>query len=109
MPQLDRARLDLQPQYQALLAELLVRHVPHAEVWAYGSRVNGGGHECSDLDIVLRDPQDVAQALDGWLDLKEALQASALPILVDVHLWSLLPASFHREIERGYVVLQHGR
>lgn len=33
---------------------LLGQHVPQAEVWAYGSRVNGGAHEGSDLDLVLR-------------------------------------------------------
>ena len=37
-----------------MLVELLRRHVPEAEVWAYGSRVNGRSHDASDLDIVPR-------------------------------------------------------
>jgi hypothetical protein len=65
----------------------------------------GGAHGGSDLDIVLRDPSDPTQDVAGWLELKEALQASALPMLVDVHLWSRLPEAFHRNIEAGYVVL----
>ena len=106
MPQRDLAQLLLAPQHLAQLQTLLARHVPRAEVWAYGSRVHGGAHEGSDLDLVLRDPTDLKRDTEGWLELKEALQDSTLPMLVDVHLWSRLPAGFHTEIERGYVVVQ---
>jgi uncharacterized protein len=41
------------------LLQFLRRYSPEAEVWAYGSRVNGDGHECSDLDLVLRNPSDL--------------------------------------------------
>jgi hypothetical protein len=44
----------------------------------------------------------------GWLELKVALQESSLPILVEVHDWAHLPATFHRNIEQCYVVLQPG-
>ena len=47
-------RLHLVPRHQKMLVELVHRHVPEAEVWAYGSRVNGRSHDASDLDIVLR-------------------------------------------------------
>jgi hypothetical protein len=40
--------------------------------------------------------------------LKEALQESRLPILVELHLWAHLPTAFHDEIERRYVVVQEG-
>jgi predicted nucleotidyltransferase len=106
MPQFDATRLWLLPQHLATLETLLAQCVPQAEVWAYGSRVNGGAHPGSDLDLVLRHPADLAQDVPNWVGLKEALQESSLPILVDVHLWSGLPASFHRNIEAGYVVVQ---
>ncbi len=48
--------LDLQPRHLRLLLEVLGAHVPEAEVWAYGSRVAGGGHAGSDLDLVVRQP-----------------------------------------------------
>lgn len=79
---------------------------PQAQVWAYGSRVNGKAHEGSDLDLVLRNPTDLSQDVEGWDQLKDALQASDLPMLVDVHLWSRLPQAFHANIEAEYVVLQ---
>ena len=38
----------------------------------------------------------------------EAIEKSNIPILVQAHDWAKLPESFHREIERDYVVLQKG-
>lgn len=109
MPPRNLADLALAPSHLQLLQSLLQTHVPHAQVWVYGSRVKGGHHECSDLDIVLRDPQNPAQSLIGMDDLKTALQDSSLPILVEVHEWARFPAAFHRNIERDYVELQGGR
>ena len=109
MPRSDLAQLDLSPRHLALLRDILAHHVPDAEVWAYGSRVLGTAHEGSDLDLVMRHPDDLGKDVANWPALQEALQASPLPMLVDVHLWSRLPASFHPEIERSYVVVQGGR
>ena len=100
--------LQLSDAQHAMLLGLLAQHVPQAEVWAYGSRVMGGANEGSDLDLVLRNPADLTQAVAGWVELKEALQDSTLPILVEVYLWPRLPAAFHLNIEAGYVVLQQG-
>ena len=101
-------RLDLPRRYREQLESLLGEHVPDVEVWAYGSRVNGRGHDASDLDIVLRGP--ALQPLgDGFFDLLEAIENSNIPILVQAHDWARLPESFHHEIERDYVVLQNRR
>ena len=108
MPQVDTTRLDLPKTHLAEIQRLLAAQVPEAEVWAYGSRVNGTAHEGSDLDVVLRHPQDLKKDVDHWFELKEALQESRLPILVEIHLWSRLPTTFHDEIERQFVVLQEG-
>ncbi|TAJ80612.1 MAG: nucleotidyltransferase domain-containing protein [Gallionellaceae bacterium] len=101
-------RIDLPAHYLALLQALLATHVPEAEVWAFGSRVTGQAHQGSDLDLVVRNPNDLTAPVAGWHDLKEAIQQSTLPILVDVHDWAHLPKSFHQEIAARYVVLQHG-
>lgn len=99
-------RLDLPLRYRDQLEALLRQHVPDVEVWAYGSRVNGRSHDGSDLDLVLRSPT-LEPLGDGYMDLVEALEQSNIPILVQVHDWARLPESFHREIERDYVVLHH--
>ena len=98
-------RLDLPLRYRDQLEALLRQHVPDVEVWAYGSRVNGRSHDGSDLDLVLRSPT-LEPLGDGYLDLVEVLEQSNIPILVQAHDWAMLPESFHREIERGYVVMQ---
>ena len=106
MQPLDTLGLQLPAKHLRTLKQLLAKHVPCAEVWAYGSRVSGGAHEGSDLDVVLRNPSDLKARCEGWLELKEALQESSLPILVDVHDWAYLPVEFHRNIERNKVVIQ---
>lgn len=93
----------------ALLRDLLARHVPDAEVWAYGSRIMGTAHEGSDLDIVLRHAGDPTGDVEGWLELKEAVEQSCIPIIVDIHLWRHLPENFHANIERDNVLVQRGR
>ena len=100
-------RLALPRRYRDQLEALLSEHVPGVEVWAYGSRVNGESHDGSDLDLALRGP--ALEPLDGgYYDLLEAIEKSSIPILVQTHDWAMLPESFHREIERDYIVVQQG-
>ena len=99
-------RLDLPPRYRRIVQALLREHVPDAEAWAYGSRVNGSSHEGSDLDLVLRSPTLELIPSGRLADLAEAFEQSNIPILVQAHDWARLPESFHQEIERDYVVVQ---
>ena len=62
----------------------------------------------SDLDLVLRNPQNLLEEADALSDLKEAFTESNLPIRVDIMDWARIPVSFHREIEREHVVVQEG-
>lgn len=106
MPTSPTIALNLPQKYLEQVKSLLRAHVPHAEVWAYGSRVTGSGHEASDLDLVLRNPQNLNEETSALSTLKEAFTESNLPIRVDVMDWARVPASFHCEIERGHVVVQ---
>ncbi len=101
-------RLDLPLHYRKELEALLREHVPNIEVWAYGSRVNGASHDGSDLGLVLRSPS-LEPMVYEYTELVKALEQSNISILVQVHDWAQLPESFHREIERDYVVLQRGQ
>jgi uncharacterized protein len=75
------------------------------EVWAYGSRVSGDAHEGSDLDLVIRTPRLDKLALDVYLDLKEKIQESNIPIVVELFDWARLPESFHKNILAQHEVL----
>ncbi len=88
------------------LLQLLAAYLPDVTVWAYGSRINGGAHDTSDLDIVLRsaDLSPIpAMELENFL---EAVRDSNIPILIEARDWARLPESFHREILKNYVVLK---
>ena len=101
--------IQLRPQDRKEVERILGQFVPNEEVWAYGSRVDGSGHELSDLDLVIRHPSDLKQKQVGVLDeLKEAFSESNLPFLVDVHDWARLPTAFCANIEAQHVVIQHG-
>lgn len=106
MPELPLERLEIQPRHLALVHQLLHRHLPHAEIWAFGSRVNGNSHETSDLDLVVRQPPDPKQETAHLREMRDALVESNLPIRVDLVDWARIPLEFQQEIERAYVVLQ---
>lgn len=97
----------LQPRHRAMLDEMLDRCLPPtAEVWAYGSRVTGEAHEASDLDLVVRGANLEPLPVQRLSSLRLVLSDSNLPILVDVHDWATLPASFHERILARYEVLR---
>lgn len=75
------------------------------EIWAFGSRVSGSAHEGSDLDLVIRTPNLQKIPIDIYLDLKEKIQESNIPIVVEIFDWARLPLSFHKNIEAQYEIL----
>lgn len=75
------------------------------EVWAYGSRVSGGAHSGSDLDLVIRSatlsPLPPAIFNEVFWKIKD----SNIPILVDLFDWSRLNETFHKNIMQQYEIL----
>lgn len=100
--------LHLPEQYLRMVQDILRTHLPEAEVWAYGSRVNGDYYDTSDLDLVVRQPDDLRRRQTSLGDVIEAFSESDLPILVQLVDWAGIPAAFHAEIAAKYVVIQQG-
>lgn len=98
--------LHLPERYLAIVQDTLSRYLPQAEVWAYGSRVNGDHYDASDLDLVVRQPDDLARSQPGLDQVAAAFSDSDLPILVQIVDWARIPEAFREEIKAGYVVLQ---
>ncbi len=98
-------QLHLATRHRRILTTLLREHLPEAEVWAYGSRVNGRSHEGSDLDLVLRGPELKELPIARLVDFEEAVRESTIPILIEARDWARIPKRFHKEIEREHVVL----
>ena len=97
--------LHLPDRHRATLEALLQEHLPDAEAWAYGSRVNGRSHDGSDLDLVLRGPGLAKIDAMRYADFLEAVGESTIPFLVEAHDWARLPETFRHEIERDRVVV----
>jgi len=97
------AAIDITTGQRKMLLALLRRFVPGVAVWAYGSRVKWTARPDSDLDLVAFTTPDQRRRVP---ELKEALDESNLPFLVDVHVWNEVPECFHDIIRKEYVVLQ---
>lgn len=92
----------IKPEYLDILINIFDKYCSNAEIWAYGSRVNGDAHSGSDLDITVRD----FHAPDKNIyELREIIRESNIPFIVDINLFDNLPDSFKSEIERNYVVI----
>lgn len=94
---------------EALLARLrplLQQAAPGAEIWAFGSRINGDAHPGSDLDLVLRRIPAEGSSVLIAARLRTLLAESDLPMLIDVLDWSNLPRTMQTEIEKRNLVLQ---
>ena len=99
----DMRTIDITPAQRKTILELLKIHIPHTQVWAYGSRVKWTSKPTSDLDLVVFAGNKQRLAISN---LKEAFEDSNLPFQVDLFIWNEVPETFRRNIEAEHVVLQ---
>jgi len=97
--------LHLPPVYLKMVRDILRAHLPDAEIWAYGSRVNGDFYEASDLDLVARQPDDLTRRQTRLYEAIEAFSESNLPIIVQIVDWASIPAEFRNEIIANHAVI----
>lgn len=94
--------LFVKPQYLKMLTDIFEQYCPNAEIWAYGSRVNGDAHEGSDLDMVVKNFHSNTAKLS---ELRELITNSNIPFLTDINEFDKLPKYFQNEILKKYVVI----
>ena len=97
------AAMDITSEQRKTLVDLLRQYIPGVAVWAYGSRVKHTARRNSDLDLVAFSSAEQRPAVS---ELKDALDESNLPFLVDLHLWDEIPERFREIIRKEYIVLQ---
>ena len=95
--------IDLTPEQRDIVLQLLARHLPNTEAWAYGSRVKWTSRPQSDLDMVVFAKPQQARAVSN---LREAFEESNLPFRVDLFVWDEVPEAFREQIEREYVAFE---
>lgn len=94
--------LFIKPEYLKILKDIFNSYCPNAEIWAYGSRIKGEAHPGSDLDLVVKDFHDENKNI---FELKELINNSNIPFIVDIQAFDRLPESFRKEIEKNYICL----
>jgi uncharacterized protein len=95
----------LRAKDREILLKIFSRAEVPIEVWAYGSRVNGDAHEGSDLNLVVRSKDLQRLPVDIFMDLKNQIRESNIPIVVVLLDWGRIPEHFKTTIEVRYEVL----
>lgn len=92
--------INLKQEYLNELNQIFQKYCPNAEIWAYGSRINGDSHSGSDLDLTVKSFNEDNKYLS---DLKDLLNDSDIPFLIDITEYDKLPETFQKEIKNGYI------
>jgi len=95
--------IDIRPCDLETVREILRRHVPDKEVWAFGSRVQWTARDYSDLDLAIRTDEPIPLKVMGAIS--EELSESNLPMKVDVLDMARVSEKFRGIIEE-YAVVQ---
>jgi type I restriction enzyme S subunit len=99
----DTPLIDIRPDHWAIISDILRRHVPHYEVWAFGSRARWTAKQYSDLDLAIITNKPLPLATSAALS--DDFSESDLPWKVDVVDWATTSESFRKIIERDKVVV----
>lgn len=94
--------INLKRKHFEELCAIFKKYCPKAEIWAYGSRIHGDSHDGSDLDMTVKSFNDPTKNLG---ELKELLDDSDIPFLMDVSEFNRLSVSFQTEILKNYIRL----
>ena len=96
--------LDIRPDHLRMVLDILQKHVPQYEVWAFGSRAKWTAKDYSDLDLCVVSDKPLSFSILGAL--AEDFSESDLPWKVDVVDWATTSESFRKIIARDKVVVQ---
>ncbi len=88
----------------AVVQDILRRHVPAHEVWAFGSRISGKAWQYSDLDLAII--SDTPLSFGDHAALADEFAESDLPFRVDILEWARTDDEFRRIVSARKVVIQ---
>jgi type I restriction enzyme S subunit len=85
------------PEQWQIVSNILQKHVPDKEVWAFGSRATHTEKPYSDLDLAII--SDLGLTLSMLTAIEHDFSESDLPFKVDVVDWSAISGAFRGIIE----------
>lgn len=89
--------LQIEDRHLKIVTDILSKH-PY-QFYAYGSRVKGTAREFSDLDLCYYD--DIDHKI--IFEIKEELEESNLPFVVELVKWSNMRPFFQKNIKKDLV------
>ena len=98
--------IDISPGDLKIVRDILRKHVPDCEVWAFGSRAKWTAKTYSDLDLAVITDTPMSFEVSGAL--REDFSESDLPWRVDIVDWATTSEAFRRVIEQDKVMVQSG-
>ncbi|NJB77818.1 restriction endonuclease subunit S [Xanthomonas arboricola] len=99
----DTPNIDIRPDHWQIVRDILRKHVPQYEVWAFGSRAKWLAKQYSDLDLAIITDQPLSLSISAAL--ADEFSESDLPWKVDIVDWATTGESFRKIIERDKVVV----
>ncbi len=96
--------IDIRPDLWVIVRDILQKHVPQCEVWAFGSRATRKAKPYSDLDLAVITQTPLSLQVSGAL--ADDFAESDLPFKVDVVDWATTSESFREIIGRDKIVVQ---
>jgi len=96
--------IDVRPDFWEIVRNILKKHVPQHEVWAFGSCVKWTAKEYSDLDLAIITEKPLPFSTSAAL--REDFSESDLPWRVDFLDWATTGESFREVVARDKVVVQ---
>jgi type I restriction enzyme S subunit len=97
--------IDISGKHWAMVRDILHRHVPDYEVWAFGSRAKGTAKPYSDLDLAIITDKALSLAVSAALE--NEFTESDLPWKVDIVDWATTSAAFRKIIAQQKVIVQY--
>ncbi len=100
----DMPEIDVRLDHWEIVRNILQKHLPNYEVWAFGSRAKWTAKEYSDLDLAVI--TDIPLSLEVMTHVSDDLSESDLPWRVDIIDWATTSESFRKIIAQDKVVVQ---
>ena len=92
--------IDIKEEYLCELIEIFEKYCPNAEIWAYGSRIKNTSHSGSDLNLTVKSFNESGKSIGK---IREILNDSDIPFLIEIQEFDKLPKSFQDEILKQYI------
>ena len=96
--------IDIRPDLWVIVRDILQKHVPQCEVWAFGSRAKWKAKQYSDLDLAVITNAPLSLQVSGAL--ADDFAESDLPFKVDVVDWASTSPEFQALIAQRHVVVR---